>query len=63
MNKKILLIPLVFALGACSTLQESPVFAPSNTYGYAPEDPCIRCGEEWVFINVDQTKEALDDTR
>ena len=25
-------------------------------HGYKDYDPCIRCGESWTFLNIDQTQ-------
>jgi hypothetical protein len=56
----------VVLLSACSSLREAgdhavrSAFPNPRTYGYTSYDPCIRCGEEWVFLNLDETKELTD---
>tara|TARA_Y100000389_G_C17257396_1_gene411228 strand:+ start:80 stop:394 length:315 start_codon:yes stop_codon:yes gene_type:complete len=41
---------LLITVTACSSLPE-PLTGVGNThYGYASEDPCIRCGESWVIL-------------
>ena len=41
---------LLITVTACSSLPE-PLTGVGNThYGYASEDPCIRCGESWVML-------------
>ena len=27
----------------------------THRYGYRSYDPCIRCGEGWIFLNLDDT--------
>ena len=37
----------------CSTIDPvvvDTIFTNPNTYGYRPGDPCIRCGESFIFI-------------
>lgn len=36
--------------------------ANPNTYGYKDYDPCIRCGEGWIFLNIDQTQSLKEAT-
>jgi hypothetical protein len=43
MKKIILIGTMALSLSACSSLHD-------KRYGDAPGDPCIRCGENWVFI-------------
>ena len=59
----LLAIISAISLSACTTMDQShynfPVIEPlignGNHVGYAPHDPCIRCGEGWIFIpNSDQ---------
>jgi hypothetical protein len=33
-----------------------PSIKSPNTYGYKDYDPCIRCGEGWIFLNLDETQ-------
>jgi len=40
----------VTAVTACSSLPETVTGVGNRHYGYAPEDPCIRCGESWVML-------------
>ena len=39
-----------FAITGCSSLSETITGVGNTHYGYAPEDPCIRCGESWVML-------------
>jgi len=51
-NLSIALISTLLFSG-CSTIDPTiidTVFPNPNTYGYNPGDPCIRCGESFVFI-------------
>jgi hypothetical protein len=46
-------IALLFAVATitgCSSLPETITGAGNTHWGYAPEDPCIRCGESWVVL-------------
>jgi hypothetical protein len=53
-------------LSACSSLTTvgshvvDSAFPNPRTYGYASYDPCIRCGEEWIFLNLDETEELTN---
>ena len=50
-SKKALLASLlVVTVTACSSLPEYVTGVGNRHYGYAPEDPCIRCGESWVML-------------
>ena len=44
------LIIAVTAITGCSSLPETITGVNTHHYGYAPEDPCIRCGESWVIL-------------
>lgn len=48
---------------ACSTVPEYLVLEDPYRHGLRDYDVCVRCGEEPVFVNIDQTKEATDDSR
>jgi hypothetical protein len=41
---------LVTAITGCSSLPEPITGLGNRHYGYALEDPCIRCGESWVIL-------------
>jgi hypothetical protein len=47
----------------CASVPEYLALDNSQTYGYRDYDVCVRCGEEPVFINIDQTKEVDNDSR
>ena len=52
-SKKALLASLLVAVTAvtgCSSLPETVTGVGNHHYGYAPYDPCIRCGESWVVL-------------
>ena len=50
-SKKALLASLlVTAITGCTSLPEYVTGVGNNHYGYAPEDPCVRCGESWVML-------------
>jgi hypothetical protein len=66
MNKAKHMILAVFGvalLQGCASTPEFLQLENANTYGYRDYDVCVRCGEEPVFINIDQTKEANNDSR
>lgn len=44
------LLVAVTAVTGCSSLPETITGVGNTHYGYAPEDPCIRCGESWVVL-------------
>ncbi len=60
---KIISILLLMVTSACSTVPEYLVLEDPYRHGLRDYDVCVRCGEEPVFINIDQTKEATDDSR
>lgn len=75
-SKKALLVSLrnlsllvaATAVTACSSLPETITGAGNTHIGYAPEDPCIRCGESWVvlpneYMNALKTKKRWDAER
>mgnify|MGYP000002665799 CR=1 FL=1 len=39
------------------TTRDSAAFKLKNPHrhGYTDYDPCIRCGEGWIFLNIDDT--------
>lgn len=58
-----LLLLGVFVLGGCAsspypTTSDPTVFKlkSPHRHGYESYDPCIRCGEGWTFLNIDQTQ-------
>ena len=59
-NASLLLV--VTAVTACSSLPEYVTGVTTRHEGYAPGDPCIRCGESWVMLpnssssNIDLSK-------
>ena len=54
----IVTVTTIISLSACSTMENNhyakpliePIIGNGNHVGYAPHDPCIRCGEGWIFI-------------
>ncbi|MDA9938800.1 hypothetical protein N9C48_01685 [bacterium] len=64
MNKKtntiLATVALLTLLQGCASVPEYLQLDNANTYGYRDYDVCVRCGEEPVFINIDQTKEAKE---
>lgn len=51
MKKIIFLVGLTSLLSACSTTPHNEwAFTDSPHYGDHYDDPCIRCGEDWIFI-------------
>lgn len=50
--KFIAIIGTAALLGGCGTMntQNEWYNASGPAYGDAPGDPCIRCGEDWIFI-------------
>lgn len=63
MNKRITLITALLLVQGCTSVPEYLELDNSQTYGYRDYDVCVRCGEEPVFVNVDQTQEDTDDSR
>lgn len=62
-----LLAVAVIALSGCSAAGSSNSLswlAPDNParYGYRSYDPCIRCGEGWIFLNIDETQSLKERT-
>lgn len=52
-NKALLasLLLITTVTTGCSSLPEMITGGIGNNhYGYAPDDPCIRCGESWVML-------------
>ena len=67
--KKLLLIAATLAVTGCAsspypnTVSNEWLKLPNpNTYGYKDYDPCIRCGEGWVFLNIDETQALKEKT-
>ena len=54
--QKIFMLVCVISLSACATVETS-VLPNNTTHGYTVYDPCVRCGESWIFLNLDETKE------
>jgi PBP1b-binding outer membrane lipoprotein LpoB len=53
MKKLSLALLTTMMFTGCSTIDPvlvETVFPNPNTYGYNPGDPCIRCGESFIFI-------------
>jgi len=51
--KKFSVLLLVLLGSGCSTIDPvlvETVFPNPNTYGYTKDDPCIRCGESFIFL-------------
>lgn len=55
----LLVIISAISLSACSTMDQQahynlpiiePLIGSGAHVGYASHDPCIRCGEGWIFI-------------
>ena len=44
------LLVAVTAVTACSSMPEVVTGVGNTHIGYAPQDPCIRCGESWVML-------------
>jgi hypothetical protein len=44
------LLVAVTAVTACSSMPEVVTGVGNHHIGYAPQDPCIRCGESWVML-------------
>lgn len=49
------LVLAALSLGGCATADHSvevirDVFGTNQAYGYKEYDPCIRCGEGWIFL-------------
>ena len=59
MPKLVMLVMCLCASGCTATLDSATdsVLPNPRTHGYTTYDPCIRCGEEWIFLNIDETKE------
>lgn len=58
--KQLFVIAVISTLasGCTTTVRDSyaqSIYANPNTYGYKSYDPCIRCGEGWIFLNLDDT--------
>ena len=45
-----LLVTVTVTTTGCSSLPETVTGVGNTHWGYAPEDPCIRCGESWVVL-------------
>ena len=51
--KFLLVLILALFTSACSSIDPvvlETVFPNPNTYGYTKDDPCIRCGESFIFL-------------
>lgn len=51
--KFLLVLILALFTSACSTVDPAfveTIFPNPHRYGYNPGDPCIRCGENYIFI-------------
>lgn len=51
-------IVAVTLLTGCNSLHDintDLLYDDPQRYGYREHDPCIRCGEGWIFLNIDQT--------
>ena len=48
--KIVSVLAVATAITGCSSLPETVTGVGNTHYGYAPEDPCIRCGESWVVL-------------
>lgn len=51
---KLVLIAGVILLTGCSSILQEP-----NEVGYRDYDPCIRCGEGWIFLPNPSHSEQL----
>ena len=67
--RTLLVTAMCAALAGCATVPatENPWLSwlePSNParYGYTDYDPCIRCGEGWIFLNIDETQSLKEQT-
>jgi hypothetical protein len=58
MKKLVCTLLMLLAVSGCSTAKHlgETAFPNPRTYGYTSYDPCIRCGEGWIFLNLDETK-------
>jgi len=51
--KKFVMLSLIILNTGCSTIDPAfveTIFPNPHRYGYNPGDPCIRCGENYIFI-------------
>ena len=51
--KKVSVLLFVLLTSACSSMDPvlvEAVFPNPNTYGYTKNDPCIKCGESFIFL-------------
>lgn len=58
--KSFAIIVVLVLLAGCNTTGEfdtSYLWDDPQRYGYREYDPCIRCGEGWINLNIDQTQE------
>jgi hypothetical protein len=57
MNKLLIALLSTILFTGCSTIDPmviDAVFPNPKTYGYNPGDPCIKCGESFVFIQNEE---------
>lgn len=48
--KSLLAVTAVATITGCSSLPDTVTGVGNTHWGYAPQDPCIRCGESWVIL-------------
>lgn len=48
--KNITLFLAILSLGACSLNPHTEWLLQGDRYGDRSYDPCIKCGENWIFI-------------
>ena len=59
--RSLLLVVALFITGCASSpyepTQSTSAYQINSpyTHGYTEYDPCIRCGEGWIFLNIDDT--------
>ena len=55
--KRLSVLLLILFCSGCSTLDPAlreTLFPNPNTYGYRPGDPCIKCGESFIFLRNEE---------
>lgn len=54
---------VVILLGLITLTGCASVFQDPNSVGYRDYDPCIRCGEGWIFLPNPSREQQLADWR
>ena len=54
----VLAVLLTGCAGTTTVVDRLTDYPNPQRYGLRTDDPCIRCGEGWIFLNIDQTTDS-----